>query len=143
MTRYYGGVSEYVHVESSECSEDKVLDTTFKHTAGPYQWEYSDREHHDGQITDKQGNLLAIVSGYNYSCYFGGKDQNWNEGYEEQDLAEHIANAKLFAASPCLVEALQEVVSDLFYQIEAKHGPEVASKYPSIVKARIALDKLK
>ena len=38
-----------------------------------------------------------------------------------------------------LREALGYVTSDLFYQIEAKHGPKAASGYPSISNARAAL----
>lgn len=35
-----------------------------------------------------------------------------------------------------LLQALSKITSDLFYQIEAKHGPEAAAKYPSVVEAR-------
>lgn len=45
-------------------------------------------------------------------------------------------NLRLVLAAPDLLEVTKELVSDLFYQIEAKHGPEVASKYPSIVQAK-------
>lgn len=38
-----------------------------------------------------------------------------------------------------LEEALKEVVSDLFYQIESKHGPRKAYEYPSIAKAKALL----
>ena len=38
-----------------------------------------------------------------------------------------------------LREALRDTRSDLFYQIEAQHGPRAASEYPSIVKADAAL----
>lgn len=34
-----------------------------------------------------------------------------------------------------LKKSLKEVRADLFYQIESKHGPKAASKYPSIVEA--------
>lgn len=51
------------------------------------------------------------------------------------------ANAKLIAASPELLEVLDEVVSDLFYQIEAKHGPKVAHDYPCLVKAKAIIKK--
>jgi len=37
-----------------------------------------------------------------------------------------------------LLEALKEVESDLWQQIEGKHGPKIASEYPSIVKAKAA-----
>lgn len=38
-----------------------------------------------------------------------------------------------------LAEALRDARSDLFYQLEAKHGPKAASEYPSVVKADAAL----
>lgn len=40
-----------------------------------------------------------------------------------------------------LLRALKECVSDLFYQIEARHSPEIARKYPSIVQAEEAIKK--
>lgn len=129
-------------IDSGVNKDDSCI-IEYNHTPGPYLWEYYDKEYHDGQIIDKEGNILAIVSGYNYSCEFGGKDRKWDNGYEEEDLAEHISNAKLFAAAPCLVESLKEMVSDLWYQIESKHGPQVAREYPSIVKAKAILDRLK
>ena len=42
-----------------------------------------------------------------------------------------------------LQEALRATASDLFYQIESKHGPRAASEYPSIVQARKALEQQK
>lgn len=44
-------------------------------------------------------------------------------------------------AAPELLEALEEIVNDLWYQIESKYGPKVASEYPSIVKAKSAIAK--
>ena len=38
---------------------------------------------------------------------------------------------------------IKELRADLFYQIEAKHGAEKASKYPSILKADEALKLVK
>lgn len=52
------------------------------------------------------GNLLAIVAGSNYSTIFGGKNRDWNPNHQEEDLQEHISNARLFAASPKLLAAL-------------------------------------
>ena len=42
-----------------------------------------------------------------------------------------------------LLAALKSSTADLFYQIESAHGAEVASKYPSIVEARVAIAKAK
>jgi hypothetical protein len=39
-----------------------------------------------------------------------------------------------------LEAAARELMSDLFLQIEPKHGPEVASNYPSIQKMRDLLN---
>jgi hypothetical protein len=58
-----------------------------------------------------------------------------------QKLSHWREDAKLIAAAPDLLEALKSSVSDLFYQIESKHGAEAASKYPSIVAARAAIAK--
>ena len=49
------------------------------------------------------------------------------------------ADARLIAAAPDMLEALRDVVSDLFLQIESRRGPKAASQYPSIVAARAAI----
>jgi hypothetical protein len=59
------------------------------------------------------------------------------------DHKEVKANASLLAASKDLLEALEEVTADLFYQIEATHGAKAASNYPSIIKAKQAIAKAK
>ncbi len=80
-----------------------------KHTPGPFIYTYNKNAHyHDGEVLDMDGNLLAIVSGSNYGMTFGGKNRDWGKDYEQEDLQEHIANAKLFAASPKLLAALIE-----------------------------------
>lgn len=56
---------------------------------------------------------------------------------------EVSANTLLIAAAPDLLEALESSVADLFYQMEMRHGPEIASKYPSIVAGRSAIAKAK
>ncbi len=78
-----------------------------KHTPGPFIYTYNkDAQYHDGEILDMDRNLLAIIAGSNYGTTLGGKNRDWGEDYEQEDLQEHIANAKLFAASPKLLEAL-------------------------------------
>ena len=70
---------------------------------------------------------------------------------ERLSLVGHISKALNFTyasnitpeAVPDLVDALKDCLSDLFYQIESKVGPEKASQYPSIVKAREAIEKAK
>lgn len=54
-----------------------------------------------------------------------------------------LASINTIEASGVLLAALESSVSDLFYQIESKHGAEAASKYPSIVEARAAIARAK
>lgn len=69
--------------------------------------------------------------------------------YREHNMREFIIGstekaqntALIIAAGADLYEALKETISDLFYQIESEHGPYKASKHPSIVKARAAINK--
>lgn len=37
------------------------------------------------------------------------------------------------------LRALKNLRADLFYQIDAKHGPKIASEYPSIVDADLII----
>ena len=48
--------------------------------------------------------------------------------------------AKQAAEIERLRAALKATESDLFYQIEAKHGPRAASEYPAIKLARETLE---
>lgn len=51
------------------------------------------------------------------------------------DQADAVVAEIKSADGADLVEVLREVRSDLFLQLEPKHGPQAASQYPSIVKA--------
>lgn len=83
--------------------------TETKHTPGPFIYTYNENSgYHQGEVIDLDGNLLAIVAGENYGTTFGGKNRDWNPNHQEEDLQEHIANAKLFAAAPTLLKALIE-----------------------------------
>jgi hypothetical protein len=42
-----------------------------------------------------------------------------------------------------LVEALVAARSDLFLQIEGRHGPKAAAQYPSILKADAVIARMK
>ncbi len=53
----------------------------------------------------------------------------WDIGRAEGALQEELA------------AALAKVTADLFYQIEAKHGPKAASEYPSIMEAKALISK--
>ncbi|PBJ94665.1 hypothetical protein CMV24_14455 [Pseudomonas plecoglossicida] len=55
--------------------------------------------------------------------------QFWDIGRAEGELQEELA------------AALVKVTADLFYQIEAKHGPKAAAEYPSIVEAKALIAK--
>ena len=54
----------------------------------------------------------------------------WDIGRAEGALQEEV------------VASLKKVVADLFYQIEAKHGPKAAAEYPSIAEAKALIAKL-
>ncbi|HDS0941032.1 hypothetical protein RDI61_01885 [Pseudomonas plecoglossicida] len=54
----------------------------------------------------------------------------WDIGRAEGELQEEI------------VSVLKKTVADLFYQIEAKHGPRAAAEYPSIAEAKALIAKL-
>lgn len=83
--------------------------TQVNHTPGPFIYSYDESERYgQGEILDLDGNLLAIVAGSNYGVTFGGKNRDWNPNHQEEDLQEHISNARLFAASPKLLAALIE-----------------------------------
>lgn len=71
-----------------------------------------------------------------------------NEGsITEKDLKEPVATeAEASAPSSCVkpideqvLEALKESTSALFYLVEAKHGPKIASEYPEIVASRAVI----
>lgn len=47
---------------------------------------------------------------------------------------------KVITRTEYLMKIIKELRSDLWYQIEAKHGPEVAVKYPSIKLADTVLN---
>lgn len=61
----------------------------------------------------------------------------------DEAIAEAEANTTIATAAPDLLEALEDACSDLWLQIESKHGPKAASEYPSIVKAKAAIAKAK
>lgn len=53
------------------------------------------------------------------------------------------AKARKISSVNDLLEALEKVTSDLFYQIESKHGAKAASEYLSIIEAKAAIAKAK
>lgn len=85
---------------------------------------------------------IADIRGWGYLTGVGGLNLSDDDAAAIQDTnAEFIvlacnSHARLVAENEAMRVALQAVVADLFYQVEAKHGPKVASEYPSIVAAR-------
>ena len=72
------------------------------------------------------------------------------EGPSDEDLSLILSapdllaeRDRLKALNAELAVALEEVRSDLWLQIEPKHGTKAATNYPSIVKARAALANYK
>lgn len=60
---------------------------------------------------------------------------------EEGEFPNAKHDGPLFAAATDLLEALKAARADLWLQIEGKHGPEAASRYPSLIKADAAIAK--
>jgi len=54
-------------------------------------------------------------------------------------LAEE--NKALKQDNEMLYNALKEVIADLFYQVESKHGAKAANKHPSVILAKEAITK--
>lgn len=98
-----------------------------KHTPGP--WDFSWEIQPNGCPTVGHKGLMVCMVAHS------AKDP------EQKETA--LANASLIAAAPDLLAALESSVSDLFYQIESKHGTEAASKYPSVVEGRAAIARAK
>lgn len=70
------------------------------------------------------------------STTVGGK---WIAYVRGDSNTEAIATAKLFAAAPKMMEALQLCLKDLDNIIKNEFGEMEAADYPSIVKAKAAL----
>lgn len=61
--------------------------------------------------------------------------------YVDGELAAELV--RRYNNFPALVEALEDVMADLKYQLEARHGTEKAYNYPSVAAARALLATLK
>jgi len=82
---------------------------------------------------------IQIGSGKDYVCeMYHNPDDETNE---EENERQTKANAALIAQAKNMYYALKDVVSDLFIQVENKHGAQVAASYPSIEKAKEILLK--
>lgn len=97
----------------------------------------------------KKSDELKLRSADNlqiYGAYLGGNDcgaQDYTKAIQLRGV--RIVDAKWLEALAYshdeLLEALEDAISDLFYQVEIRHGAEAASKYPSIVSGRAAIAK--
>lgn len=58
--------------------------------------------------TDKWG-CVELGNNAIIACY----SKSGNKGYNEDDILEANANAKLIASAPCLLEALQYIINDI------------------------------
>jgi hypothetical protein len=54
---------------------------------------------------------LAIITGSNYQCTFGGTTREYGENHEIEDDAEHKANANLIAAAPEMYKMLDDLAN--------------------------------
>lgn len=91
----------------------------------------------DGDNAFKRGICDVIVG-----ALAGGKQNNnpppaehWGQRFWDIGRAEGALQEEL-------VSSLKKTVADLFYQIEAKHGPKAAAEYPSIAEAKALIAKL-
>lgn len=113
----------------------------FKGTPGPWYIDEGWLKGHVSISADSHSAFAQVVAEMEWE---GGEfEKDPNNSYYRRWCKENeplVKNAKLIAAAPQLLEALQQVVSDLFYQLEAKHGPEAASKHPAIVEARAVIE---
>ncbi len=85
-------------------------------------WEVSFSEHEDnffdGEVTC-EGNVIAIVSGFNHNTYFGGFAGDYSsDNHELEDLEIHKANGRLIASAPRLYNKLEEVSRELYMLID-------------------------
>lgn len=102
-----------------------------QHTPGP--WRATDLDQHPG-IENHDESVSIVIFGYRK-----GLDSNHydDSGVRGKTRKEAIANAHLIAAAPDLLEALENVLSEIFIW-ESEHG-----LHPYAIKARAAIAKAK
>lgn len=79
-----------------------------------------------------------------YYCYFDSDVEALE--YIRQRAEDKADQKRVEQINRCGIEllaALESTISDLFYQIESRHGAEAASNYPSVVEGRAAIAKAK
>lgn len=108
-----------------------------KHTPGPWTLSQQQRWPFCLTTTAVDGYVIAVADLSSSST----GDKTTAEANARDGNGEVIANETLRSAAPDLLDALKAARSDLWLQIEAKHGPEAASRYPSVVKADAAISK--
>jgi hypothetical protein len=99
------------------------------------------------ELRDTSGELVAVVADYEvndarrlaacWNACEGISTENLESNLPVKELATRY-NAVLTQRDK-LLQALKNTRAALFYQIEGKHGPKVASEYPEIVEAKAAI----
>ena len=88
---------------------------------------------------EQQANARRIVACVNICAGISTEDLEQHSDIVSAQLATEHAQETLRDE---LAAALTKVTSDLFYQIEARHGPKTAAEYPSIAEAKALIAKL-
>jgi hypothetical protein len=101
-------------------------------------------------MTDAPERIWALIPPASPAMSGGWRDTvppaHWGADaveYRRADAPPTLAEAMTVPEVRALVEALVAARSDLFLQIEGRHGPKAAAQYPSILKADAALARLK
>ena len=105
-----------------------------KHTPGP--WETGKQNGHGG--ISIEANINAQIA----TVYLGIISSNWKRGKEtfaRPENAEALANARLIAAAPELLEACEAALNYMINNARSYGGDE--NEFPSVIKLRDAIAK--
>lgn len=115
-----------------------------QHTPGPWAYEFNrDERYSDGDVISAEGFKVAIIAGFNFGTHFGGPTREWQGEYDDND--EHEANARLIAAAPELLEALEDLIKKYerlhrMYELDMGADERFYAK-PELRKSREAIAK--